>query len=524
MPFLRIKFVWLPLVLLTIYSCSNSTIDELVAGDRQHSVEENEVKSNSGSALIKNFSFLKSQNANKLLFDIPCETFKDSIIECFSKNILKDKHLVASFDFWGDSVVLLSNDERVDSEKRFVDFSKDVILTVIAKNRRKNYIVKLYPYTGLPFVFIETTDGKDVLNRTSKSAYVRFLDNPDNPILGEQLKCDVAGHGNSTWGLPKKPYSLKLEKKTSLLSFPPSKSWLLIANHYDSTMVRNYIANYISSISKISYTPKQHFIELYLNGKYRGTYQLYEKVKVSQFRVNIEKNDFLLEVENHPRDKDVYFSVKHISRPVKIHSPDVLVDDENYKYINKILNDIDDVLFSKNFLDDYNGYKNYIDIDALVEWYVVTEITKNVSNINNWYMTYERDGMLKFGPFWDYDLAFGNTLWELKANETTDFWMNSLPWFERFAMDPVFVQKVKERFGYFYSKKNDILKKIDETALLLRTSVIYNDRLWNVFGCVDCSEGQILDLYDKHTMKMKNWLDARFEWLKNAFDHWNVSQ
>ncbi|WP_407457591.1 CotH kinase family protein [Fibrobacter sp.] len=60
-------------------------------------------------------------------------------------------------------------------------------------------------------------------------------------------------------------------------------------------------------------------------------------------------------------------------------------------------------------------------------------------------MTFKREGKLKFGPFWDYDLAFGNSLWTPYANELDRIWMLKLPWFKRFMKDPEFKKKVAER-------------------------------------------------------------------------------
>jgi hypothetical protein len=149
----------------------------------------------------------------------------------------------------------------------------------------------------------------------------------------------------------------------------------MAANYFDKTMVRNSTAMYLSSISSAPYTPKYRNFELILNGKHKGTYQLFEKLAVSKKRINIGEKDFLLEVDNHSRLKDTYFTLDSLPNPVKIHSPSVSTDDDDYNYIKDKMEDIEKVLFSDDFLDEEKGYKNYIDIDALVEWFIVTEIT-----------------------------------------------------------------------------------------------------------------------------------------------------
>ncbi|HPN47773.1 MAG TPA: CotH kinase family protein, partial [Bacteroidales bacterium] len=46
----------------------------------------------------------------------------------------------------------------------------------------------------------------------------------------------IRGRGNSTWNLAKKPYRIKLDKKTRLLGMTAKENdWVLLANHADKT-------------------------------------------------------------------------------------------------------------------------------------------------------------------------------------------------------------------------------------------------------------------------------------------------
>lgn len=370
-----------------------------------------------------------------------------------------------------------------------------------------------YPYAGIPRIVIETENRREIKDRETEIP-ARLQIWGEKAPESEIMELTIRGRGNSSWGQPKKSYKIEFFEKQGIFGLPKDKDWALIANHLDTTMIRNYIANYISSISNISYTPKNRFVELFINGKYKGTYQLFETLKITKARINIGKDNFLLEVDNHPKSKDISFYVSHISNPIKIHSSSITEKSLEYKYIQKEISNIDSLLFSEDFLNQENGYKKSVDIDALVEWYVITEITKNASNVNNWYMTYEKNGKLKMGPFWDYDLAFGNTLWLTKANDISDFWMNTVPWFTRFIQDPIFTEKATTRLIYFYNQKDSVLKEIDHITQILRLSIISNNRLWNTLNCHSCSSKQILKKYDEHISKMKQWFIQRMEWLK----------
>ena len=87
--------------------------------------------------------------------------------------------------------------------------------------------------------------------------------------LGETA-VSVRGRGNSTWEWEKKPYALKFDKKQEVLGMPKHKRWCLIANYMDRTHLRNRIAYHLGAHSKLDYTTRNEFAELYMNGEYEG--------------------------------------------------------------------------------------------------------------------------------------------------------------------------------------------------------------------------------------------------------------
>jgi hypothetical protein len=508
--------------ILPLCSCNDGTAaHENSSSDDEPQLIDNtkkEAEAEAINASISALSFKKSSNKGKISEDIRCKVHNEHF-ECFPKETLKSNSLAASFEFAGDSI--LFNGDLVESDKTVLSYNDDMTFSVYSGTSKKDYKVHLYPYTGLPYIAVETANGKDITDKVNlREASLRIMEYPDRQELGGSIECSIIGRGNSTWTMPKKPYQIKFNTKTSPLSLPKGKTWVMVANYFDKTMVRNSTAMYLSSISSAPYTPKYRNFELILNGKHKGTYQLFEKLAVSKKRINIGEKDFLLEVDNHSRLKDTYFTLDSLPNPVKIHSPSVSIDDEDYNYIKKRMENIENVLFSDDFLDEEKGYRNYIDIDALVEWFIVTEITENSSNRVNWFMTFKREGKLKFGPFWDYDLAFGNSLWTPYANELDRIWMLKLPWFKRFMKDPEFKKKVAERFDYFYSRKDDILRKVDDYANEIWGSVIANNNLWNVLECDSCTSEQVYRLYDEELSYMKSWLSVRMENLKQKFDTW----
>ena len=103
----------------------------------------------------------------------------------------------------------------------------------------------------------------------------------------------IRGRGNTTWSeSSKKPYQMKLSKKADLLGTgEKTKTWLLIANAADPTLLRNTISYKLALYMGSAGTPSCEPCDLYYNGEYRGSYLLTEKVKVEKSGVNIDDLD-----------------------------------------------------------------------------------------------------------------------------------------------------------------------------------------------------------------------------------------
>lgn len=123
-------------------------------------------------------------------------------------------------------------------------------------------------------------------------------------------------------------------------------------------MIRNDLAFWMADkFGKFDYVPRFHFVDLILNGKYNGPYQLGDQLKLGKNRVNVGDGGFLLEIDSKAASDEITFKVPHIGQPINIKEPDVVIGDENYNYVTEYLNRVDAVLFSDNWLDENTGYK-----------------------------------------------------------------------------------------------------------------------------------------------------------------------
>ena len=161
-----------------------------------------------------------------------------------------------------------------------------------------------------------------------------------------------------------------------------------------------------------------------------------------------------------------------------------------------------------------------MDIDSFVEWYLINEIAKNNDALfySSCYMNLTRDGKLKMGPIWDYDIAFGNI--DYNNNFRADgFWVKTTTWYSRLFEDPAFVEKVKERFKFFYNHKEDIYRDMAENAVYLKQAVVENENRWGTLYTETWPNYDIWGNYNNEVQSMKEWLEERFDWLNYQFTY-----
>ncbi len=55
----------------------------------------------------------------------------------------------------------------------------------------------------------------------------------------------MKGRGNYSWSFDKKSFTVKLDSKANLCGMGNSKKWALVANHYDKSLLRNTVADFL---------------------------------------------------------------------------------------------------------------------------------------------------------------------------------------------------------------------------------------------------------------------------------------
>ena len=109
----------------------------------------------------------------------------------------------------------------------------------------------------------------------------------------------------SSSAVSKRPYQLKLSAGRDVLGMGSGKTWILLANHGDASLIRNKVAQDLAAEYGLPYTPQSRFVDLVVNGEYLGNYLLTEKVQEGGRRVPLkDPGAVLVEMDNNYCDTE----------------------------------------------------------------------------------------------------------------------------------------------------------------------------------------------------------------------------
>ncbi len=429
-------------------------------------------------------------------------------------------------------------------------------ITHINKKSKEYFYNSRYRYkrlidtdsTDIPIVVIETDQygipyDKSIWSKAnmgiisnSKRQYNR-IDDQYNEYNGPIF---IRLRGQSSRDFSKQSYRLELindqEADTSfaLLGMPKESDWILSGPFADKSQIRNkFVYDLASRMGQ--YAPRSRFCELVLNGQSVGIYLLTEEVKRDKNRVNISKltetdiigldktGGYIFKYDKAPHPKGSFIKSREIVYP----DPDVLQPEQSY-YLLRLFTVYDSILTKTNdFMDPFKGFRKYASDSSLVDFFIINEITKNAdSYLTSTYMYKDRDdvdGRIKFGPVWDYDLAFGNTSfqngniiegWQFEYNRSV---MNPTRYFQ----DIEFVKMFQKRWYELRSQKysNDsILGFFDELVNEISFAQKRNYDIWPVIDQSIFWPGYYMDSYENEIEITRQWIINRLEWIDNNID------
>lgn len=391
-----------------------------------------------------------------------------------------------------------------------------------------------YNQFEMPIISITTASEGEISSDVEYTQAQISIINDEGSYEMTDMATSIKLRGNSSMYADKKSFKIKFEEKQNLLNISDGKGkpWLLIANHSDHSLLRNLTAyNLADRLTGMSYSPNCRSIELYVNDEYQGVYLLCEDKNVNKNRIAIEEapdevenNGYLIEMTRYDGDNTFDVDTASYNIASKL-SETESIKGEQIAYISDYIKDAYDALKSGKKSD----VKKYIDLDSLVDIYIINEIVKNVdAGWDSFYMYKDVDGELCFGPAWDFDLAMGNANC-VKGFESSEGFSpytvlnvnaNSNPWFCHALSCEWFRELVKERWNELQEELNDVPDAVVREAESNYQSYCRNFEKWDILGKqTNISPVEIVELptYKDHYTYLSNWLAKRINWLTEQY-------
>ena len=429
----------------------------------------------------------------------------------------------------------LNSEGNTDAVTGYID---DIFYSAAQDNQ--NTVV--FTDSNLPIVIIETENSATIPDEPKILGTMKIIQRPNGDrnyvtdannteFLDYSGTIGIETRGSSSQTLPKKPYGFDTleedgieDKSVKLLGMPKENDWILNSFAFDDSMMRDYIS-YEMTRKMGQYAANLRYCEVVLNGEYIGLYALSEKIKRDGDRVDIAKlkdnenlfpeitGGYLMQTDR-PSDEDpnAWYNNNAGYIHEKPNSADITPAQSSY--IETVFRALDQNAANADII---NGYPAIIDVPSFVDYMLIAEIASNVDAYAlSTYYHKDRGGKLRAGPVWDYNLTFGNDLFdtfsEYYDRSHTDVWqfqysnVGSNFWRDLFN-NPTFKCYASKRFNEVTNtgaplNYEEISDAIDATVNLISEAVVRENERWNT---IEDFSGEIT--------AMKSWIQERIGWM-----------
>jgi hypothetical protein len=368
----------------------------------------------------------------------------------------------------------------------------------------------------------------------------------DAPTL--QTQAAIETRGESSQGFPKKSYSIETQNadgsnaNLALLGMPAENDWVLYAPYTDKSMMRDVLTYHIAR-NMGRYASRTRYCELFLNNEYKGVYVLMEKIKRDKNRVDMASlnpedisgdeltGGYLLRVDKiDATDYPAWTINTSALLPNENNVTLQYVDPEGAElqtaqqtYIKDYVQNFSFALARSGFAEASDNYKDYIDVDATIDFMIMNELAKNVDGyIFSTYLHKDKDsngGKIKMGPLWDFNLCYGNVDY-LANSQFAPGWTYNDPyrmfWFRRMMSDEYFYNRFTCRWREMRANilsNESINTAIDSIATVLEEAQQRNYQKWQILGIYVWPNQYIGATYGDEITWLKNWITTRADWM-----------
>jgi len=410
----------------------------------------------------------------------------------------------------------------------------------------------VFEETNLPIVIITTA--QSIPDDPRIVGHMGIVNNQDDlnafsdPFTDYDGRISIEIRGSSSQSFPKKSYafetqdSLGFNNNVSLVGMPSENDWILHGPYSDKSHMRNMITFELGR--KVGrYTPRTRYCEVIINEDYRGIYILMENIKRDENRVDIATllpediegdeltGGYILKVDKFTGDFEggwtsPFPSVGNNELTIQFHKPEIDgLHEEQMEYIQDHVTEFETALAGSNFMDPEIGYAPYIDEHSFIDLYLINEFSRNIDGYRlSTYFHKQKDsngGKIVMGPWWDYNLSFGNADycdgwipegWEVESSCGDD---NPF-WFERLLDDSTYSNLTRCKWEDYRSdawSAESIHGLIDSLQTSLAAANVRNFTRWDILGNQIWPNYYIGETYEEEVQILRDWIDDRLLWL-----------
>ena len=411
---------------------------------------------------------------------------------------------------------------------------------------------------GYNVIYVTTDSGGTPVTKGADYEGKAVLETGEVPTETFEVET-ISVRGNSSAAKPKKPYKLKFEDKQKPFGMKSDKTWILLANYGDWTLIRSMVAWDLGKLLEgLKWTPTSTFAELFINGKYLGSYQMVESIKIDKNRVNVSKTTGqVIEFDPHWKEDGVPGMVGKTGVNYAWKDPDEFKDggadpegltNAKIDSMKQKIRAFENVLYGPSGNRDWHTYDpptpaddwtTYLDMSSAVDYYLAREFTKdNDADMyrSNYFYTNNVDPSSpdKFflGPIWDFDRSAGAkdedgsttisepTGWWMRGNGSQNNDTNKIHWYTRITDDPRFLNALHQRWAAMkqhfeavgpHGVSAAVVKLGGADSYDLGKQVAANDRaVWKSFGGRYHAKAST---YPGELAFLRNWCAQRYAWM-----------
>lgn len=327
---------------------------------------------------------------------------------------------------------------------------------------------------------------------------------------------EIKGRGNSTWReYEKKAYQIKFDDKTSVMGMGKAKKWILLANASDDSMMRSQLVYTMAENFGMDFVTSFVYVDLWIEGEYRGTFLLGEKVELGSSRLDLQNDTGALfeHDEDFYLDEDYWFVNEMLNRHFTMKE----IVEEEEEYIQAAITTFDNALntFVKYLYETPSDeitletLSTMIDVDDFAKYYLINEYALNRESFSTSFYWYQdgADDVIHLGPIWDFDTCMGND-----GEPNTASYGDTHVLFHYLLAVPEFQARVQELLELYREDLKSMTAGVDTIKEQIASSAAMNYARWDVLGKPNPKGGADFHAtFDEAAEALQNWLSGREE-------------